>query len=380
MVETLVGDLFESEAQTLVNTVNCVGVMGKGVALEFKKRFPEMYEDYVARCARKKVRLGEPYLYSQLFPPNILNFPTKDHWRSVSRLADIVAGLEYLKRHYREWGITSLAVPPLGCGQGQLEWKVVGPTLHRHLSELDIPVKLYAPLGTPEEELVADFLQAEATQPSASDSSAVSYSTHIGPASIALVDIIARITRETYHWPIGRIRFHKLAYFATERGLPTGLEFSRDSYGPFSASIKPLLSKLVNNGLLVENRFGRMLTLSPGPTYFDAIQHPVYRNALAPWDAIVDQVVDLLERLTTDEAELAATAHYVWKSLEQDESGPISEDRVVEEVKEWKQKRKPTFSDEEISRAVRNLYVLGWLRVDLDLSEMEEDERLLLGV
>src|SRR5919106_6289071 len=107
-IEVVVGDLFESRAQTLVNTVNCVGVMGKGVALGFRNRFPRMYEDYVERCRAGKVSLGEPYLYKDLVGPWVLNFPTKDHWRSVSRLSDIEAGLEHLERHYREWGITSL--------------------------------------------------------------------------------------------------------------------------------------------------------------------------------------------------------------------------------------------------------------------------------
>lgn len=102
------GDMFGSEAQTLVNTVNCVGVMGKGIALAFKERFPEMYKDYVARCKAGKVRLGEPYLYTQLVGPWVLNFPTKDHWRSVSKLSDIVEGLRYLEAHYwEEWRIAS---------------------------------------------------------------------------------------------------------------------------------------------------------------------------------------------------------------------------------------------------------------------------------
>ena len=93
MVIVKIGDLFDSDAQTLVNTVNCVGVMGKGVALEFKNRFPDMHEDYVARCNAGQVRLGRPYLYRSLVPPWVLNFPTKDHWRSVSRLQDIQEGL-----------------------------------------------------------------------------------------------------------------------------------------------------------------------------------------------------------------------------------------------------------------------------------------------
>lgn len=143
------GDLFESTAQTLVNTVNCVGVMGAGVDLEFRKRFRAMHEDYVRRCGRGLVRLGEPYLFEHLVGPWVLNFPTKQHWRSGSNIDDIVAGLDYLKFHYRQWGITSLAVPPLGCGHGGLDWAVVGPLLYRHLGELEVPVELYGPMRPP---------------------------------------------------------------------------------------------------------------------------------------------------------------------------------------------------------------------------------------
>jgi O-acetyl-ADP-ribose deacetylase (regulator of RNase III) len=144
-VRVLIGDLFASRAQTLTNTVNTVGVMGKGIALEFRKRFPVMYEDYVARCEAGEVQLGRPYLFTPLVPPWILNFPTKEHWRSLSRLDAIIDGLDHLYKHYEEWGIESLAVPPLGCGEGGLEWRIVGPSLYRGLSRLDIPVELYAP-------------------------------------------------------------------------------------------------------------------------------------------------------------------------------------------------------------------------------------------
>jgi O-acetyl-ADP-ribose deacetylase (regulator of RNase III) len=153
MVLVVTGNLFESGAQTLVNAVNCIGVMGKGVALQFRRRFPEMYADYVARCNAGQMRLGEPYLFRRPDPPWILNFPTKDHWRSASRLSEIVAGLDYLANYYREWGVESLAVPALGCGEGGLEWRVVGPVLERRLQRLAIPVTLYAPLDAPEAEL-----------------------------------------------------------------------------------------------------------------------------------------------------------------------------------------------------------------------------------
>lgn len=145
VIRVVSGNLLDSDAQTLVNTVNCVGAMGKGIGLEFKKRFPALYADYAAKCRAGQVVLGHPYLYKPLFPPYVLSFPTKGHWRSPSRLVDIEAGLDWLTRHYEEWGITSLAVPALGCGNGGLEWSAVEPVLYRCLNRLTIPIELYPP-------------------------------------------------------------------------------------------------------------------------------------------------------------------------------------------------------------------------------------------
>ncbi|HLY29694.1 MAG TPA: macro domain-containing protein [Ktedonobacterales bacterium] len=378
----LVSDLFNSNAQTLVNTVNCVGVMGKGVALEFKKRFPEMYEDYVARCAHHQVRLGEPYLYRRLFPPNILNFPTKGHWRSVSKLEDIVAGLEYLEAHYREWGITSLAVPPLGCGQGGLEWRVVGPTLFRYLSRLEIPVELYAPIGTPPEELETSFLGRYVSPSSGTDEE--NEHPRINPAWVALVEIVARIGREYFHWPIGRTRFQKLAYFATVSGLPTGLQFQRGSFGPFAPEVKSVLTKLVNNGLLIEEPVGKMLVLRTGPTYADAVQAVAYQQLLAEWESIIDRITDLLLRIPTRDTEIAATVHFAWKILAQEtRRSAVPQERILGEVKRWKQRRNPPLRDEDIVLTSRSLDALGWIEIELDPAALEEfarEDELLLSV
>lgn len=378
----LVSDLFDSDAQTLVNTVNCVGIMGKGVALEFKKRFPEMYEDYVARCAHHQVRLGEPYLYRQLFPPNILNFPTKDHWRSVSKLDDIVAGLQYLEAHYREWGITSLAVPPLGCGQGQLEWRVVGPTLFRYLDRLEIPVELYAPIGTPPEELEASFLGRYISPSSGMDEG--KEHPRINPAWVALVEIVARISREFFHWPVGRTRFQKLAYFATVSGLPTGLQFQRGSFGPFAPEAKTVLTKLVNNGLLTEDPIGKMLVLRIGPTYEDAVQASAYQQYLTEWEPLIDRIADLLLRIPTRDTEIGATVHFAWASLAHEAGrSAVPQERILEEVKKWKQRRNPPLKDEDITSTIRSLDALGWIEIELDSAALEEfakEDELLLSV
>ncbi|MBO0792964.1 MAG: macro domain-containing protein [Ktedonobacteraceae bacterium] len=357
MIGIRMGNIFESKMQTIVNTVNCVGVMGKGLALEFKKRFPDMYEDYVARCDRKQVRLGEPYLYRRLLTPWILNFPTKGHWRSVSRLSDIIAGLEYLEKHYHEWEITSLAVPALGCSNGQLEWRVVGPTLYRYLSRFDIPVELYAPYGTPEEEIEVSFLQSAIPT---STNNAPGDHWKINPAYIGLVEILARIEQEPYHWPVGRVTFQKITYFATTLGLPTGLHFERGSYGPFSPDLRPLITRLVNNGLIQETQLGRMFAVKPGPTYRDAAN--AFQTELTQWETIINRITDLFLRMHTQEAEVAATVHFVAQVLDREAVNTVSETTILEGVKHWKQKRRPPLNDEEIAQAIRDLNLLGWIK------------------
>jgi O-acetyl-ADP-ribose deacetylase (regulator of RNase III)/uncharacterized protein YwgA len=355
MVRVIVGDLFKSRAQTLVNTVNCVGVMGKGIALEFKKQFPDMFDDYAERCRRGLVRLGEPYLFRRLIPPWILNFPTKDDWRSLTRLSDIEAGLRYLADHCREWGIESLAVPPLGCGNGQLEWRVVGPTLYRYLRRLEISVELYAPYGTAQQEIQVAFLNAD---PMPHEGQTETYK--INPAWIALVEIVARIARERYHWPIGRTTFQKIAYFATQAGIPTGLTYQRDSFGPFTSELNRISTLLSNNALLQEKRLGRMFALEPGRTYFDAAKR--FRSDLAQWEQQIDSIADLFARMRTLQAELAATAHFAWLEVRKHKPEP-SEQEILDEVKRWKRRRKPPLSDEDIIQTLRDLTALGWLRV-----------------
>ena len=369
MIRTCVGNIFASEMQTLVNTVNCVGVMGKGLALEFKKRFPDMYQDYVVRCNEKQVRLGEPYLYRGLLLPWILNFPTKDHWRSVSRLSNIIAGLEYLERYYHEWEITSLAVPALGCSNGQLEWRVVGPTLYRYLSRFDIPVELYAPYGTPEEQIDVSFLAQAAV--SASPNTIRRDSSKINPAHVGLGEILARLEQEPYHWPIGRITFQKITYFATALELPTGLHFVRGSYGPFSSELHSLITRLVNNGLIQEVQLGRMFSVKPGPTYEDAAN--VFRAELTQWEFVISRITDLFLRMRTQEAEVAATVHFTAQRLNHEAGDTVSEMAVLEGVRDWKQKRRPPLRDEEIAQAIRDLNLLGWIKArpssDLPLAQ-----------
>lgn len=356
-----VGDIFQSEAQTLVNTVNCVGVMGKGIALEFKRRFPAMFSDYEAQCRQGLVQLGRPYLYRPVVPPWILNFPTKDHWRSVSRVADIVAGLEYLLGQYKGWGIESIAVPPLGCGQGQLEWGIVGPTLFEYLSRMSIPVELYAPWDAPEEQLHPEYLSRRHTAGTVPVGALTGHNR--ASAWVAIVEILRRIGEEQYHWPVGRVRFQKIAYVATIEGLPTGIDFRRGSYGPFSEDLKGVHTWLINNGLVTETRQGRMLEVRPGPAFKAAAQQ--HRTHLDTWEPLIGKVSDLFMRVSTDGAEAVATVLFAARELAQGrETGRPSECEVLAAVMDWKQRRRPPLEETQIAATIRELGARDWLSVE----------------
>ena len=358
MVKVLFGNILDSKAQTIVNTVNCVGIMGKGIALEFKEQFPDMFNDYVERCNRNEVRLGKPYLFKRLTPPWILNFPTKGHWRSVSRIEDIVKGLRHLLQHYKEWGITSLAVPPLGCGQGQLEWKIVGPTLYRYLNQLDIPVELYAPHGTPHEELQPEFLDQEIDIKPVDPELGPE---RVKPAWVALVEILSRLEQEPYHWPVGRTTFQKIAYIATQEGLPTGLHYQKSSFGPFSPELKGVITRLVNNGLIGEEQLGRMFAVKVGPTFEDA--RKAYLSDLAKWESIIEKTADLFMRMQTKQSEVVATVLFAANTLVKRKKEQPSETEVLTEVMQWKQRRRPKLDDKEVAYTIRNLAALKWLKV-----------------
>lgn len=367
------GDIFKSKAQTWVNTVNTVGVMGKGIALGFKKRFSEMFDDYADRCRRREVRLGRPYLYRRPDPPWIINFPTKEHWRSVARLTDIIEGLEYLEAHYQEWAVESLAVPPPGCGEGGLEWRVVGPTLYGYLCRLEIPVELYAPFGTAYEELQPSHLQQLPLELTGEQDSPPP--SRVAIPWLALVEILRRIEAEPYHHPIGRISWQKLAYFATQAGIPTGLEYSRGSYGPYSAELKPMNSRLVNNGLIQESQAGQMIEVRVGPTFQRVAT--AYERELKEWVGAIERVTDLMTRMNTRRAEIASTVLFAALELEARLGRRPTESEVVQAVQDWKRRRKPSVNDLEIAEAVRHLGLLGWLSLEPSSDLLAEVDELI---
>jgi len=198
--------------------------------------------------------------------------------------------------------------------------------------------------------------------------------TRLEPAAVALAEIVARVHDQPYRSQLGRVMFQKIAYFATQAGLGTGFHYRRASYGPYSADLKPVLSRLVNNSVLEEVRRGKAFEVQPGPAY--SIAAGAWTSYLVEVEPIVDRVVDLFLRMqTTRQAEVAATVHFAALELEKRSRQMPSERDVLDDVREWKQRRRPPFEDEEIAEAIRNLNMLGWLEVspstDLPLGDEE---------
>jgi O-acetyl-ADP-ribose deacetylase (regulator of RNase III)/uncharacterized protein YwgA len=362
MFKAVIGDLFASDAQTLVNTVNCIGVMGKGVALEFKKRFPRMARDYDARCARREVRLGEPYLYVDETGAQILNFPTKGHWRSSSRLTDIDRGLDHLAAHAAEWGITSLALPPLGCGNGGLAWSEVGPLIYLKLQGLPIDVEVYAPYGTPKSELTSEFLAAP-SQLSLTGRGVRPEKPN--PSWIALLEVLRDLQAQPYANPVGRTIFQKIAYVLTEMGVPTGFEFGKGSYGPFSGDMKVALHDFANRNWLQETQFGKMIAFRVGDQYEKdrrklAAEIELHRKK-------IDKTVDLFSRIkSTEQAEEVATIIYASQWIKARRSTPtVTEQNILDYVLDWKPSWQSEVKREAVAGAIRNLVMLNWVKADI---------------
>jgi O-acetyl-ADP-ribose deacetylase (regulator of RNase III)/uncharacterized protein YwgA len=363
MIHAKIGDLFKTEMQTLVNTVNCVGVMGKGIAAIFKKEYPDMFEDYKERCNRGQMRLEEPYLYTDLAGAFILNFPTKQHWRASTRLADVEAGLDYFIANYVAWGIQSIAFPPLGCGNGGLSWETVGPLMYQKLKEIDIPVEIYAPYGTSKKQITADFLdgalQAEflvrGKRPE-----------KLRPEWATLVEVLYQLEKQPYANPVGRVIFQKICYIVTKLGVDTGFEFERNSYEPYANEVKEAVSVLANKNWISESQLGKMTAIKVGPTYENDRRE--FRPQIEKFRSKIEKTVDLFSRIkSTDQAEEVATVIFAVQKLKAERSkdlASVSEQELFDYILEWKK----TWKEDEKKQAnladtIRNLQMLSWVKL-----------------
>jgi len=220
---------------------------------------------------------------------------------------------------------------------------------------MDIPYELYAPYGTPEEQLELTFLKDGKQERFDAGTQ------WIKPSWVALVEILDRIESQPYHWPVGRTIFQKIAFVAAEQGLPLEIVHERSSFGPFSPGLKNIKSRMLNNGLILEEPKGSMFMIKVGPTYKDA--RAAFDSELNKWEKIIDKTADLFMRLNASLAEIVATVMFAAKCNAETQGKIPSEKDVLDEVMQWKLRRKPPFQPEEVASTIRNLAALGWLDV-----------------
>jgi O-acetyl-ADP-ribose deacetylase (regulator of RNase III) len=206
MMELKQGDILTANVEALVNTVNCVGVMGRGIALQFRNAFPENFKAYKAVCDRGEFRPGKLFIHEQTQltnPRYIINFPTKKHWKGKSRIDYIDAGLQALVQEIQQLGIRSIAIPPLGCGLGGLQWADVRPRIECALKTLpDVHVLLYEPKGAP----------------GASDIVKTSQAPRMTMERAALLGLMNRYLAALMDPFVSLLEIHKLMYFMQESG------------------------------------------------------------------------------------------------------------------------------------------------------------------
>jgi O-acetyl-ADP-ribose deacetylase (regulator of RNase III) len=234
MIKFITGNLLESEAEVLVNTVNTVGVMGKGIALMFKERFPENFRLYAAACKAKEVNTGKMFIteVSEFHGPRwIVNFPTKQHWRAPSQLGWVEEGLKDLRKFLLSHHVSSIAIPPLGAGNGGLEWQQVKPVIEEALADLDVDILVFEP--TEKYQNVEKKVGAE----------------KLTPARALIAELVRR------YWILGMecslLEIQKLAWFL-ERAIeqnnpddnPLKLKFVAHRYGPYANRLDHLLNNL----------------------------------------------------------------------------------------------------------------------------------------
>jgi len=185
---------------------------------------------------------------------------------------------------------------------------------------------------------------------------------------MALVELLARIEDERYREPVGRTVFQKMAYFSTERGIPTGLEFKKNSYGPYASELKRLTATLIHNGLIREERHGKRFEIRVGPAYEAA--RASYGPELETWDEILDTLTDLFVRMRRRQPEIAATVHFAAHRLVSDDA---TEADVLAAVSEWKARRDPPLPEADIAHAIRGLNLLGWIDADVTPTLIEDE-------
>ena len=348
MVERTTGNILEAKMEALVNTVNCVGVMGKGIALQFRQAFPANYKQYRKACKKEEVQPGRMFIHNRGvgdLPRYIINFPTKRHWRSKSRIEDIKVGLEALIEEVRAREITSIAVPPLGCGNGGLDWNVIGPLIEEAFSAIpDVRVLLYEPLGAPD----PDTMPVRTKRPNMT-------------RGRALVLHLLSLYRASEDYRSGLLEIQKLAYFLQEAGEPgLKLDFTQQKYGPYAEVIHHVLRSMEGHYIrgYGDRDVQAQIRVLDGALE-DAEETLQEEGDAQDIDKRLNHVEKLIEGFETPYGmELLATVHWLMKHRPD-----LADDleKTIQAAHSWSERKARVLKPHHIEIAWQRLKEQGWL-------------------
>ncbi len=352
MIDIAKGNILEADAEALVNTVNCEGFMGKGIALQFKQAFPDNFKAYESACHAGQMIPGRMFIVDNgrlINPRYVINFPTKRHWRGKSRIGDIQSGLKALIADVRRLGLRSIAVPPLGCGLGGLDWREVRPMIEEAFSALpDVHVLLYEPVGTPD----AKAMPVGTARP------------RMTPARALFIKLMDAYAALEYSRTL--LEVQKLAYFLQEAGEPLRLKYEAGHYGPYATNLNKVLEMMEGHfirGYGDSQKPQAEIELLPGAVE-EATSFLAGRSDSL---ARLERVAQLIEGFETPYGmELLATVHWAahrgGPKSDVPASGP---DAAVEQIHAWNPRKQQVFKPEHIGTAWIHLGEHGWMRAFL---------------
>src|ERR1039457_2711437 len=346
MIYKAAGDLLRADVEALVNTVNTVGVMGKGIALQFKQAFPDNYRAYEAACKRGEVELGKMFVFCRdTFdnPRVIIIFPTKKHWRGKSRIKDIESGLRALIETIKDKRIRSIAVPPLGCGNGGLDWNEVRPRIESAFAELpEIRVLVFAPGGAPE----ASAMPNRTERPKMTMGQA---------ALIALMDRYLKGLLDPF---VSLLEIHKLMYFLQAAGQPLRLQYEAKDYGPYAKNLRQVFIRLEKH---YTQGYGdgkdnptKTIELLPG-----AVEEA---EAFLKDDEVIRQRMDCVAELIEGfedpyGLELLSSVHWV---MRENAEARESSEAAASAVHKWNPRKRRVMKKEHLLKAWQRLKEQSW--------------------
>ena len=346
MLQFLKGNLLESDSQALVNSVNCVGVMGGGIAAQFKDRYPKNYKAYAKACKLGEVVPGKMFVFEEddgLYGKRyIINFPTKRHWRGKSKMEDIQSGLENLKKVIRENDIRSIAIPSLGAGLGGLEWREVRREIERALADmLDVKISIYIPIDNVE-------------LPKSVNLSKSGFK--MTGSKAGLIILMSNYLSAQMEFSITLLEVHKLMYFLQETGVPLKLRYVENRYGPYAENLRHFLRDIdgyyISQGRSWKESPYAEVQIVPGGLK-DARN---FIESKVSYQDRIKRVEDLIDGFETPlSMELLSSVHWVAKR-----EGTKNLDKIVEAVHNWNDRKRKIFPKEKIEIAYKALDDGGW--------------------